>query len=99
MFKPGQSGNPGGRPKAKLADGRTLSDLAKEHTVEALEALVKVLKNSESDAAIVSAATAVLDRAWGRPRQDLGIDVTVNEETSSLLEQARKRAREANTLQ
>lgn len=92
-FQKGQSGNPGGRAKERLADGRTLADLAREHTEDALKALVRVLESSESDAAIVSAATAVLDRGWGRPRQDMGIEMSVNAETASLLEQARKRAR------
>lgn len=94
-FVKGQSGNPGGRPKVVLADGRTLADLAKEHTTEALDALVRVVKAGESDAAIVSAATALLDRGWGRPRQDLGVELTSDSAFSSLIEQARKRAGDA----
>jgi len=93
-FVKGQSGNPGGRAKATLPDGRTLSDLAKEHTATAIEALVRIIDESESDAAVVSAATAVLDRGWGRPRQDMGIELTDNAEVATLLEQARKRAGE-----
>lgn len=67
-FIKGQSGNPGGRAKIKLADGLTISELARKHTVEALEALVGILNNpTASDSAKLSAATLILDRGWGRP--------------------------------
>lgn len=96
-FKPGHSGNPGGRAKVTLPDGRTLTDLAREHTPKAVEALVAVLDNAEaSDAAKVSAATAILDRGWGRPKQDLGIEIKSDDQAASLLEQARRRASEVS---
>ncbi|BEU99975.1 DUF5681 domain-containing protein [Novosphingobium olei] len=95
-FQKGQSGNPGGRAKVTLPDGRTLTDLARTHTAKAVEALVGVLDNDEaSDAAKVSAATALLDRGWGRPKQDLGIEMKSDEAAASLLEQARRRAAQA----
>jgi hypothetical protein len=77
-----------------LPDGRTLTDLAREHTPKAVQALVDVLESSDaSDAAKVSAATAILDRGWGRPKQDLGIEMKSDETTAALLEQARRRAK------
>jgi hypothetical protein len=92
-FVKGQSGNPGGRAKVALPDGRTLTDIAREHTPKAVEALVAVLDSKDaSDAAKVSAATAILDRGWGRPKQDLGIELKSDEQAASLLEQARRRA-------
>lgn len=92
-FKKGQSGNPGGRAKVTMADGKTLTDLAREHTPKAVQALVDVLEGTEtSDAARVSAATALLDRGWGRPRQDLGVEMKSDEGIAALLEAARKRA-------
>lgn len=91
-FVKGQSGNPGGKAKV-LPDGRTLTDLARDHTERAVTALVDVLDSADaSDAAKVSAATAILDRGWGRPKQDLGIEMKPDEATASLLEQARRRA-------
>ena len=92
-FKKGQSGNPGGRAKMVMPDGKTLTELAREHTPKAVQALVDVLESeTATDAAIVSAATALLDRGWGRPKQDLGIEVKSDESVAAMLEAARKRA-------
>ena len=41
--------------------------LAKPYTEEALQALVDVARNGRTDAARVSAANALLDRAYGKP--------------------------------
>lgn len=48
--------------------------LARQYTAEALEALVAVVRDSESDAARVSAANALLDRGYGKPSQVLSGD-------------------------
>src|SRR5262245_8369701 len=67
-FQKGQSGNPGGRPKV-VAEVR---DLAREHTVEAVQTLVSIMTNPRSaDAARVSAANALLDRGYGKPPQHI----------------------------
>jgi hypothetical protein len=45
--------------------------MARAHTGDALATLVAIMANSDAPAtARVSAANAVLDRAWGKPRQD-----------------------------
>ncbi len=59
VFKPGQSGNPGGRPKGIAA-------LARQHTDKALEVLVEGMEN-EDPRVRVTAAKEVLDRGWGKP--------------------------------
>lgn len=88
-FEPGQSGNPSGRPKSKMADGRSLSDVAKEHTEAAIKALVAIVRNKRASAsARVQAATALLDRGWGRPHQT--VSAGIDEKSNSPLEQVRR---------
>ena len=66
MFKPGQSGNPAGRSKTD----KTIRDLAREHTKEAIVTLAEIAKNPKaSDSARVQACNAILDRGWGKPPQ------------------------------
>lgn len=66
-FVKGQSGNPGGRPKAAL----DVQELARAHTPDAINALVAALANPRER---VSAAVALLDRGWGKPTQPLAGD-------------------------
>ena len=61
-----------GRPfgslnKVTAVHATTLSDCAREYTEDALLTLVEVAKNGRTDAARVAAATALLDRAYGKP--------------------------------
>ena len=69
-FLPGQSGNPGGRPKGYVE----VRELAREHTVEAIEKLVAVMRKGESEQAQILAANSLLDRGWGRPTQPIAGD-------------------------
>src|SRR5277367_7113324 len=62
-YQPGQSGNPGGRPKG-LAEVR---DLARAHTTLAIGTLAKIAAHGSSEAARIASAIALLDRGWGRP--------------------------------
>jgi hypothetical protein len=66
-FPRGTTGNPRGRPKIP-ADVRAV---AKAQSHAALLALADVLRRGNPAAARVSAATAILDRAWGKPMQPL----------------------------
>ncbi len=67
--RPG-AGRPTGTPnRATVEQKATLEELARAHTEVALRTLVQVATKSESDAARVSAASALLDRGYGKPRQ------------------------------
>lgn len=50
---------------------RDLADMAKDHAETALNVLVSIAKAGESEGARVSAANAILDRAYGKPPQAL----------------------------
>lgn len=68
-FQPGQSGNPGGRPKGEAK----VREAAREHTEAALAVLVGAL--SDEDARVrIKAAETLLDRGWGKPKQTIGGD-------------------------
>jgi hypothetical protein len=60
-WKPGQTGNPSGRP-------RGLERLAREHTEEALSVLVNSMRSNDERIAL-TAAGLILDRGWGKPVQ------------------------------
>jgi len=58
LFKPGQSGNPGGRPKGIAA-------IARQHTDKAVDVLVAAM--DEDDPRVrVAAAKEILDRGYGK---------------------------------
>jgi hypothetical protein len=67
---PGQSANPGGRPRDELR----LAELARAYTEEAVATLVDIMRTGEpSDR--VRAATALLDRGYGKPAQEARLTV------------------------
>jgi hypothetical protein len=69
-FQRGQSGNPGGRPKAIVE----VAAAARERTLEAIETLTSIMRSPKATpAARVSAATALLDRGWGRAPQTIDL--------------------------
>jgi Family of unknown function (DUF5681) len=79
VFVKGQSGNPSGKPKTTF-NGKSLTEMAREHTDKALNALVGILDDTEAPhSAKVSAAGTLLDRGWGKPPQALVVDVPDNE--------------------
>ena len=66
-WQPGRSGNPGGRPRVI----REVRELAREHADCAIAVLVEIMSNRKMPPGCrISAATHLLDRAYGRPPQE-----------------------------
>jgi hypothetical protein len=63
-FRKGQSGNPAGRSKS----WREVETLARQHGPEAIETLVNLMRNGDSDRIKLSASEALLARGLGKPR-------------------------------
>lgn len=63
-FEKGKSGNPSGRPK----EDAEVKELARSHGKAAIEKLAELMEcgNPRTE---VAAATAILDRAYGKPAQ------------------------------
>lgn len=74
-FKPGQSGNPGGRPK-KTAQELDLIAACKAKTPEALDVIVHIMMNSDKDAVRLSAAQSIIERGYGKPVQQQDVNLT-----------------------
>ena len=66
-FREGAGRPAGSTNKSSPEQSQRLSELAKTYTEEALQTLVDVARNGRTDAARVSAANALLDRAYGKP--------------------------------
>lgn len=80
QFAPGTSGNPGGRPK----DEARVAELARSYTNEAIETLVDLMRNGRDERVRGTAAQALLDRGWGKPKVEV-----VNEGGGGYLEALR----------
>jgi hypothetical protein len=63
-FKPGESGNPGGRT-ASFAECQRL---AREASPDAMRRLIELIRSSDERVALM-AADKVLERAWGKPKE------------------------------
>lgn len=66
VWVPGQSGNPGGRPK-QVAE---VVELARQNSQMAVRRLAQIATANKTPAvAAVMACNSILDRAWGKPIQ------------------------------
>ena len=69
QFAPGQSGNPGGRPK----DEHRVAELARSYTLEAIDTLVELMREGKDERVRGTAAQALLDRDWGKAKVEVEV--------------------------
>jgi hypothetical protein len=69
FFKPGQSGNPNGRPKIPSE----VIEACRAKTLEAIEILNHLMRRGYPDSVKLAAACAILDRAWGKPHVSVAL--------------------------
>ena len=91
-FVKGRSANPAGRPKRLPefapntddpdgADRRTVGNLvieARKFSGLAVDTLVELTKDNHTDSTRYNAATALLDRGYGRPAQSLDLHLSAD---------------------
>lgn len=65
-FKPGQSGNPNGRPKK----AQQIVEKAQDNADKALTALLELMSSTDERVKL-QAAMAILDRGLGKPKQTI----------------------------
>ena len=97
-FVKGRSGNPAGRPKnppllpayapdPTAADRRPIPNLvveARKYSALAIDTLVELTKNNYTASTRYNAATALLDRGYGRPAQSLDLHLSADAITKRL---------------
>src|SRR5262245_29567655 len=66
QWKPGQSGNPSGRPR----QDKDVTAIARENAEKAIKRLVRLVDSADERVAL-AASQAVLDRALGKPKQPI----------------------------
>ena len=64
------SGDPGGRPR----DEQKVAELACSYTTESIETLVELMRNGNDERVRGTAAQALLDRGWGKPKVEVVSD-------------------------
>lgn len=77
-FRPGQSGNPGGRSPRVGPNGETVAQLARAHTAAAIKTLADLCNGASNEPKDrIAAANALLDRGWGKPKESLDLDANI----------------------
>ena len=83
-FLKGYSGNSGGRPR----DEHNIAELARSYSTEAIETLVDLMRSARDDRVRGTAAQALLDRGFGKPKVDIQ---NTNADFNEAIEQVRSR--------
>jgi hypothetical protein len=98
VFQRGVAANPGGVSKMP----KKLRELCKARTKEAVDTLSEIMNDaSQPGPARVTAATALMDRAWGRPQASLHVETEVKTTFIDVLRRAAEieKEREAEAAQ
>jgi hypothetical protein len=74
-FKPGQSGNPGGRVK-KTPEEFALIEACKQRSPDALNVILEIMAHGDGDKVRLSAAQYVIDRGYGKAKQEQDVNVS-----------------------
>ena len=70
QFISGHSGNAGGRPR----DDHRVAELARSYTPEAIDTLVALMRTGKDERVRGTAAQALLDTGWGKPKVEVVTD-------------------------
>lgn len=73
-FPAGNSANPGGRPK-RTEEEFKLIDACKTKSPRALEVMSEIMEHGESEKTRLAAAIAIIERAYGKPKQEQDINL------------------------
>ena len=75
LLRKDRGGNAGGRPR----DEHKVAELARSYTTEAIDTLVDLMRHGKDDRVRGTAAQALLERGWGKPR----VEVTTTRKSDS----------------
>lgn len=76
-FKPGQSGNPNGRPKL-TPEALDLQAACRAKTDDALAVLLRIMTSGENERNQMAAAIAIIERGHGKARESIELSGGLN---------------------